>query len=178
MPTEIRTDRLHLRKATMDDLEAFHSILSDPSAMAYWSTPPHEELEQSREWLQRMIAIPHGKGEDFAIEFEGRVVGKAGLYCFPEIGFILHPDVWGQGIATEALRLVLERAFGVHGLDKILADVDPRNDASLKLLTKLGFREVGRRKKTLLVGDQWCDSVDLSLSRDEFERLAQPPRPR
>jgi [ribosomal protein S5]-alanine N-acetyltransferase len=166
--THIPTERLRLRRATMDDVAAFHAILSNPTAMAYWSTPPHTDLAQTREWLAGMIDIPAKQGEDFAIVYAGRVVGKVGLYQFPEIGFIMHPDVWEQGIASEALHAVLDRAFSKHRLDAVVADVDPRNERSLRLLRKLGFREVGRRQNTWLIGDCWCDSVDLRLTHADF----------
>lgn len=163
--TEIWTERLRLRPAVIGDLSAVHAILSDPRATAYWSTPPHESREQSRKWLQAMIRILPGEGEDFVVEHEGQVIGKAGLFKFPEIGFIFRPAVWGHGFAAEALQPVLERAFQVHCLESVEADVDPRNEASLKLLAKFGFRETGRRKRTWLIGGRWCDSVDLQLRR-------------
>ena len=167
---EIPTERLLLRPARADDLEPLHAILSDARAMAYWSSPPHQELEQTRDWLASMIAIQPSEGEDFIVEFDGRLIGKAGLWRFPEIGFIFHPDVWGRGFAREALALVLERAFDVHGLPKIDADVDPRNTASLKLLERLGFRETGRKERTWHVGGQWCDSVYLELSSNSWRQ--------
>lgn len=166
--SELQTKRLRLRTATMNDLEAFHAILSDPTATAFWSTPPHDSLDESREWLQSMIDIPPGEGEDFVVEHAGRVIGKAGFFRFPEIGFIFQPDAWGHGFAVEALRLLVDRAFDVTGLKSIEADVDPHNEASLRLLTKLGFREIGRRERTWLIGDRWCDSVDLRLSREDL----------
>ncbi len=166
---EIWTERLRLRKASEDDLDAIHAVLSDRRAMAYWSTPPHETLEQSRLWLDKMLSIPSHKGEDFIVELDGRVIGKAGLYCFPEVGFILHSSAWGRGFAREALRPVLERAFSVHRLPAVVADVDPRNAASLKLLQGLGFRETGRKEKTWLIGEEWCDSVYLQLDRPGSE---------
>jgi [ribosomal protein S5]-alanine N-acetyltransferase len=166
--TEIRTERLRLRQVTMGDLAAFHAILRHPAAAAYWSAPPHDDLEQSREWLQAMIEIPAGDGEDFVVEHYGRVIGKVGFYRFPEIGFIFHPDCWGNGFAAEALWPVLQRAFDQHGLVTVEADVDPRNEAALKLLAKFGFREIGRREKTWLLSERWCDSVDLRLSRADF----------
>ena len=67
----------------------------------------------------------------------------------------------GRGYAGEALALVLDRAFDVHGLAKVEADVDPRNIASLRLLNRLGFRETGRKRRTWFVGGKWCDSVYL-----------------
>ena len=54
--TEIRTARLRLRRARPDDLEALHAILSDPAAMRYWSSLPHESLDQTRDWLGNMIS--------------------------------------------------------------------------------------------------------------------------
>jgi RimJ/RimL family protein N-acetyltransferase len=115
-----------------------------------------------------MIDIPAGEGEDFVVEHEGRVVGKAGLYRFPEIGYILHPDVWRRGFAREALGAVVRRAFDVHELPEILADVDPDNAASLAVLGRLGFRETGRKERTLLIGGRWCDSVYLQLKQGDF----------
>ena len=160
---EFRTERLLLRPARADDLEAMHTILSDPRAMAYWSSLPHTDIEQSRKWLQSMFDIHLPDGEDFIVEHQGQLIGKAGLWRFPEIGFIFHPDHWGRGFASEALSFVITRAFDAHGLPKVEADVDPRNGSSLRLLSRLGFRETGRKERTWLVGEQWCDSVYLEL---------------
>jgi [ribosomal protein S5]-alanine N-acetyltransferase len=165
---EFRTDRLVLRPARADDLDGIHAILSHPRAMTYWSTPPHQSLEQSRDWLAKMIAVHLPDGEELIIERDGEVIGKAGLWRFPEIGFILHPDHWGHGYAREALSFVLDRGFGVHGLTTVEADVDPRNVPSLRLLKRLGFRETGRKERTWLVGDQWCDSVYLALDAETW----------
>ena len=163
--TELVTPRLKLRPAREDDLEAMHAIMSEARAMRYWSTPPHTTLEQTREWLASMIAIPPGAGEDFIVEHDRALIGKAGLYRFPEIGFIFHPAHWGRGFAREALAAVLERAFTAHRLPAVTADVDPRNTGSLRLLEGLGFREVGRATRTWRIGEQWCDSVYFSLER-------------
>ena len=92
---EIRTDRLLLRRARADDLEAIHAVLSEPRAMRYWSTPSHRDLEQSRAWLDAMITAPRDISEDFVIERDGVVIGKAGCYRIPDIGYILHPGHWG-----------------------------------------------------------------------------------
>lgn len=168
--TEILTARLRLRPARPDDLDAFHAILSDPRAMAYWSSPPHADLAQTATFLDETIAIPPGEGEDFVVELDGVAIGKAGLYRFPEIGFIFHPDHWGQGYAAEALASVIDRAFAVHGLPAIEADVDPRNAASLKLLARLGFVETGRKARTWLIAGTWCDSVYLRLDPDGWRQ--------
>src|SRR5687768_1126778 len=125
---EIRTERLLLRKAREDDLDAVHSLLSNAHATTYWYEPPHSTIEQSREWLESMIRIPRQSGDDFIVEREARIIGKAGFHTFPLIGFIFHPLSWGQGFAREALAAVIQRAFDVHRLEFIEADVDPRNE--------------------------------------------------
>lgn len=162
---ELRTPRLLLRRPRLDDLDAFHSVMSNPVAMRYWSTVPHASIEVTRPWLQRMIDRSASGGEDFVIEFEGRVVGDVGAGRLPEFGFMVHPEYWGRGIATEASRAFIDYAFEATEVDQLTADVDPRNSASLRVLGKLGFVETGRAERTFLLGDEWCDSVYLALPR-------------
>ena len=160
---ELRTDRLRLRRPAAADLARMHAILSDPRATAFWATLPHRSLEELEAFLNGMIEGAPPVAEEFVVEHEGCLIGKVGLWRFPEIGFIFDPACWGRGLASEAVRSVLDRAFGVHGLPAVEADVDPRNAASLRLLGRLGFEEVGRAERTVLIGDAWCDSVYLRM---------------
>jgi [ribosomal protein S5]-alanine N-acetyltransferase len=162
----LQTQRLVLRPARADDLDTLHAVMRQPRTLAYWSTPPHESREQTAEFLEGMMTIPPGEGEDFVIEHEDRLIGKAGLYRFPDIGYLLDPAFWGRGLMREALGAVIMRAFAVHALPRIQADVDPRNAASICLLERLGFRETHRQERTWLVGEQWCDSVYFVLDRE------------
>jgi ribosomal-protein-alanine N-acetyltransferase len=156
---EILTPRLRLRRAVEADLDALHAVFSDPRAMRYWSTPPHASREETRLWLTSMIGSPPGLSEDFIVEHQGRVIGKAGFWRLPEIGYILHPDAWGQGLAFEALSAVIDHVVVAHPDLRLIADVDPRNTGSLRLLKKLGFHRTGAAERTFLVGGVWCDSV-------------------
>jgi RimJ/RimL family protein N-acetyltransferase len=164
----IVTKRLVLRRAREEDLEAMHAVLSHPVAMRYWSSLPHSSMEETREWLGRMIAANADENEDFVAEFEGRVIGKVGSYCLPVIGYILHPDTWGRGLATEALTAVIARIFDRHPVPAITADIDPRNTGSIRLLTKLGFVETGRASRTWHIGDEYCDSIYFALPRPAY----------
>ena len=161
------TERLTLRRARLEDLPAMHAILSDPRAMTYWSTPPHADLDQTRAWLQSMIEAEPDQSDDYIIEWRGQVIGKAGCFRLPEVGYVLHPQAWGLGLAREALAAIIPMIFARHQPPALIADVDPRNAASLKLLSRLGFTETGRAERTWLVGDTWCDSVYLRLPRPE-----------
>jgi RimJ/RimL family protein N-acetyltransferase len=163
--TILRTERLLLRRARIDDVAAFHAILGDARAMRYWSTPPHRTLDETREWVASMAEDDPAVREDFVVELDGRVIGKTGCYRLPEIGFILHPDWWGKGYAAEALAAVIAHIFATRDVPKLVADVDPRNRASIGLLARLGFAETHRAKGTWQVGGELCDSVYFALPR-------------
>ena len=164
----VTTERLVMRRAEVRDLGALHAILANADAMRYWATLPHATLHQTREWLKDMMASPETESDDFVVEFEGRVIGKAGFWRLPEIGYIFHPDIWGRGLAFECLSALIARVLTRFDADALLADVDPRNTGSLRLLARLGFVETRRARATLLVGDVWCDSVYLELSRENW----------
>jgi ribosomal-protein-alanine N-acetyltransferase len=162
---EIRTRRLLLRRARADDFAALHAVFSDAEAMRYWSRPPHDDIAETRKWVDDMIGAPPGESDDFVIERDGEVIGKAGCWRLPEIGYILHPSAWGHGYATEAVAAVVAHVFATHPIPEIIADVDPRNSASLALLARIGFRETGRAERTMQIGGEWVDSVYLALRR-------------
>jgi ribosomal-protein-alanine N-acetyltransferase len=162
---EIRTERLVLRRPHMDDLEAMFEIMSHPGAMRYWSTLPHASVDVTRPWLDKKIDRNAAGGEDYFIELDGRVIGEVGAGRLPDFGFMIHPDFWGRGFATEASIAFIAHAFRNTAASELLADVDPRNTASLRVLARLGFTETGRASNTFLLGDEWCDSVYLALRR-------------
>lgn len=170
--TEIVTPRLVLRRARPSDLHDLHAVMSHPEAMRYWSTPPHDDIAQTREFLEAVMAGTPDDSDDFMVELPaagGRLIGKVGCWRAPEIGYILHPDFWGRGLAREALEAILPHVFARFPVDALTADVDPRNAVSLRLLARLGFHETGRAERTLKVGDEWCDSVYLALPRPRRE---------
>ncbi len=159
----IQTERLLLRRMRLDDADALHAIFRDPETMLYWSTLPHSSLAQTLEFMTRTInACEAGEADDFAVLFEGKVIGKAGVWQNDEVGYVIAREAWGKGLASEAVRAVIARAFA-RGHARLHADVDPRNARSLKLLRKLGFRETGSAKRTYQIGDEWTDSVYLEL---------------
>ena len=163
MLDEIRTERLRLRRARMDDLAAMHAIFCDARAMRYWSTPPHCNIEESATWLRSMVDLDPAVGDDFIITLDGAVIGKLGAWKLPEVGFLLTPAYWGRGLALEAMRAFVARRRDC-GSTEITADVDPRNLPSLRLLERCGFEESHRASGTWQVGDELCDSVYLRLA--------------
>lgn len=168
----ITTKRLTLRRARPDDLEAMHAIFSRADAMAHWDTLPHKDLETTKHFLDQIIAADLASSDDFVVEYEGALIGKAGFWRWPEVGYIFHPDHWGKGFGKEVLSALIKRAFEHHSWPEIVAEIDPRNDRSRRLLTSLGFHLTGTKEKTLQLGDLWVDSAYFALANPSTTQKA------
>lgn len=168
-PDRITTARLILRKPQAADVADLHEAMRQPQVMRYWAHPEHETLERTADYIASMIRNNAAGGDDFVIELDGRVIGKAGMWRVPEVGFLLHPDHWGKGFAREVMVAILEHLFTWHPVSDLVAEADPRNAASLGLLTRLGFQETRRATRTMQWRDEWCDSVYLSLPRPRWQ---------
>lgn len=163
MNAQIETERLILRRMRETDAPALHAIMRDAETMRFWSTLPHESLRETEVFVAETVAaVAAGTADDFAITQAGTIIGKAGLWQGNELGILIARPHWGQGFAAEAARAVITRAFA-QGRDEVVADVDPRNAACLRMLGRLGFRKTGEAKATYLIGQDWVDSVYLSL---------------
>lgn len=145
-PTPVlETARLRLRPRSPDDAEALHPAFADPDLMRWWSSAPHDTLEQTRadlariapEWRSWAIAL---KDDDCAIGFVA--VGEKRQGNVSEIGYMLVRPHWGGGIAAEAVSAVIDQLFA-EGQRRVFADTDPDNSASRRLLERLGFRLEG-----------------------------------
>jgi ribosomal-protein-alanine N-acetyltransferase len=161
----IQTARLTLRRARPDDLADLHQVMRDPRAMQYWSTPPHPDLGTTAVWLDRKLAEDLAGSVEFVMEYQGRAIGTAGGGVLPEVGYILHPDYWGKGFAFEAMQAIIAYAFANHPVDHLMADVDPRNAASIKLLKRLGFVFTSHAQKTFCIAGEWVHSDYYRLNR-------------
>lgn len=163
----LKTERLTLRRAEPGDLHDLHAVLSDREAMRYWSSLPHATPEETRDWLARTIEGGADR-DDFIIEMGGRAVGRMGFWKDSEIGYFLAPDLWGKGIASEAMGAFLAYGFDRRDFESITADVDPRNTASIALLRRFGFRETGYAKDAWFIGGVYSDSVYFALQRSDW----------
>jgi RimJ/RimL family protein N-acetyltransferase len=99
------------------------------------------------------------------------MVGRVAFWMGNEIGFLFHREVWGQGIAREAVAALLRHGFETLRFESVRADVDPGNAGSLKLLERLGFKRTGTAERTFKIGEMWVDSVYLELTARDFAVL-------
>jgi RimJ/RimL family protein N-acetyltransferase len=80
----------------------------------------------------------------------------------------MHPDFTGRGYAVEAARAVLDVAFRVMTLHRVIAELDPRNDASIALCKRLGMREEAFYVKDLWFKGGWADTGLYAILREEW----------
>lgn len=139
-----------------------HRIMTNPVAMRYWSNPPHKALDETERWVASMVEVDPAESDDFIVTLNGELIGKLGTWKVPEIGFLIDPDHWGKGYASEAMAAFIQRRREL-GSTELTADVDPRNLSSIMLLARHGFMETGRAKGTWQVGDELCDSIYYRL---------------
>lgn len=141
----LRTARLVLRPRTPDDAETLFPAFADVEAMRYWSSGPHDSVEQTRTYFEndmpdwRSWAITLA-GDDRAIGFVS--IGEDWKGNVSEIGYMLLRAHWRTGIVAEAVSAVIEQAFA-EGQRRLYADTDPDNAASRALLEGLGFKLEG-----------------------------------
>ncbi|MEP5728731.1 MAG: GNAT family N-acetyltransferase [Sulfitobacter sp.] len=126
-------------------------------------TARHKTSQETATLIQETIDRDVRTTAMFAIEFEGRVIGTGGFRSIPEVGYILHPEVWGKGLGTEAMDALITYGFEERGFEEIIADVDPNNAGSIALLTKLGFEETSRAQNTINIDGNWYHSIYFVL---------------
>lgn len=85
-----------------------------------------------------------------------------------QIGFAFLRSVWGRGIGTEATRLALAFGFDDLGLHRVWAARSPLNEASARLLAKLGMQDEGRIRDHIHKAGKWRDSITSSILEDEW----------
>jgi RimJ/RimL family protein N-acetyltransferase len=165
----IRTERLLLRPLEADDLAPLHQIMSDPRAMRFWDRPAYTSLDETRALLALFMADAPDRHLEYAVEADGRFIGRVGMWKPHEIGYIFSPAVWGRGFAFEATFALIEQVWARYPDAACLtAEVDPRNAASIRLLHRLGFGQTRVEEKNFLYGEtEWCDTAYFELPRPQ-----------
>lgn len=143
-----RTERINVRRLTLDDIEAMYSIYSHPDVARYVDDGKPILFEDCEKWIkitdQNFIDRGYGMMA-FESRSESKVIGCGGIVHpggqpEPEIKYAFHPDFWGKGLATEVITSLLKYAHEKLELRSFITTVHPENKASQNVLTKLGFR--------------------------------------
>lgn len=166
-----------LRPLVAQDVPDLFAVFSDPAVMRFWDGAPMASMAEARDYLtdidegfrtrvlfQWGIALPPGD----------RIIGTCTLLRLAtahgrgEIGFAVGKEYWSHGYGTAAVAALIHFAFSELALHRLEADVDPRNERSLRLLERLGFAREGYLRERYAVGGELQDSVILGLLRREW----------
>jgi RimJ/RimL family protein N-acetyltransferase len=88
-----------------------------------------------------------------------------------EIGFVLHPDHQGKGYASEAARAMLRLGFEQLDLHRVIGRCEARNDASARLMERLGMRREGHLVENEWVKGEWQSELVFAMLAAEWATL-------
>ncbi|KHD45982.1 GNAT family N-acetyltransferase [Streptococcus hongkongensis] len=180
LPT-LETERLILRTRTLDDAVAIFDYAKRPEVSEPAGFPAVKTLEDEITYLetvypnnQAMHNMPIGYG--ITLKGENRVIGSIdfnrchseGVY---EMGYLLHPDFWGQGIVPEAASAIIELGFTVLDLYKIEIGCFGFNQKSQRVAEKLGFTLEARLRGYKAVDGRRTDDLRYGLLKSEWEEM-------
>ena len=182
----LTTARLVLRPFRDADRREVFELHSHARVMRYWDSAPWSDETQADRFLSRCRALSDNEaGARVAVERRdtGRFIGWIGLQHWDHdnrsanLGYVFAEHAWGQGYATEAGRALLEWGFDVMDLNRVSAQTDTRNEASARVLTKLGFTLEGILRENVIVDGEVSDDATYSLLRREWTSTHSAPSP-
>lgn len=167
-----RTERLRLRRHRPDDGPSLHRIYSRPEIARYLLDEPWTEDDATQQVHDR-----HSKTDldgaagalALIIEHDDQPIGDVLMWStdrerrVAEIGWVLDPDHGGRGLATEAVRAVLDLAFGHYRLHRVAAQMDARNAASITLAGRVGMHHEAHLRQDWWNKGEWTDTVVFGL---------------
>jgi [ribosomal protein S5]-alanine N-acetyltransferase len=184
LTTRLLTPRLVLRPPRTGDVGELRRLLRhNQEHLKPWNPAPrpgedptsftevsNSVLRQRREWKT-------GRSFTFLVAHESeptRFIGKIALNGVMRgamhgayLGYWVDVDSLNGGICTEAIRGVLDFAFGQAELHRVQAAIMPRNERSLRVIEKLGFRREGYAERYLSIANTWEDHVLFAKTREE-----------
>ena len=148
----IETDRLKLNPYEKENLSDYYSLMSNPLVWTYSTNIPHENILQTEQKIEAIIAKYVDNFTEFHALFEknrNMFIGEAGILSLNRnadrcvIGYNLLPDFWGMGYATEISIALIKYAFEELKVERVEALALKSNIASCKVLQKSGMHLEG-----------------------------------
>lgn len=174
---QLTTQRLILRDFRESDFDALRALEAHPSTYHYEETNPSEEV--TRLQLEKMIEQQNETQRKYyrfgiTIPPQDVVKGRIALVhtnhsiCEWEIGWAIHPDEWGKGLATEAARSMLGFAFEKLDAHRVIAVSHASNQVSIRIMEKLSMTREGHLRETRQWHGAWSDDVIYSILDREW----------
>ncbi|HEX2985056.1 MAG TPA: GNAT family N-acetyltransferase [Ignavibacteriales bacterium] len=168
----LESERLLFRPFHLNDAKFLYSLRSDEKVMEYMDTRRHATIEDSENLINFILSsYAEMKSVNWMIECKDtrELAGYFGFWrivpehCRGEIGYALSPKFWSRGIMTETLRRMIEFGFKDLHLHSIEANVNPKNESSIKLLERAGFQREAYFRENYLYDGKYYDSAIYSL---------------
>jgi ribosomal-protein-alanine N-acetyltransferase len=171
---KIITERLVLREITEQDAESIYKLLSNPEVIKYDTFERFTDIKQAEDLIECFNERFRKKTAIFwgiCLKNESQIIG----FCKCEIeipkirsdfGYNLRPEYWNMGIMTEALGAVIDFIFNKADVNRIEASVSTENNASIRVLEKLGFVKEGVMRKRSYWGGSCHDMVMMAILRN------------
>jgi [ribosomal protein S5]-alanine N-acetyltransferase len=187
-PPRLETARLILRPFTLDDAGSLFESASNPNVTRFTSWEHHPTLEDTLTFLRQYVPMRLAEGVPdplgiFPKEEPGRVIGALGCHwntranhCL-EMGYWLAEPFWGRGLTAEAAGALVDHAFATFEVERLQAHHMAGNDASGRVMQKLGMTFEGTLRRALLHRGRFLDLHVYSLLRSEWEARFRPARP-
>lgn len=147
----LRTEHLSLRPCQVDDLDTVHQIWTETDVRRFLFDDRQVSIEEAKSFIETSLVSFANNGYGIWLFFEhqsDQVAGFSGLLHAlqdsPSLIFGTRPQLWGRGYAKEATLSVLRYVFDVLELEKVKADVDELNKASIRVLEALGMSRTQR----------------------------------
>lgn len=175
----LETERLILRAWQESDATDMFEFAKSPNVGPNAGWKPHDNIDESLEIIKSFIS----KDDVWAIVDKAtlKVIGSLGLHNDDKrsqkikskmIGYVLSEDYWGQGLVTEAVKRVLNFAFGELDLSVVAVDHYPFNLRSKRVIEKCGFKYEGTLRQANMIYDgSIYDDVCYSITKDEWKDL-------
>ena len=167
----LRTPRLLLRPYRSDDVDDVLAYATDPEWGRYLPLPDPYTRRSAEEFVARCILVDGETRFEWAIVHEGRVSGGISLTVSrlgsADMGYSIARPLWGQGLTTEAATAVIAHGFEKLGLARVQAAADIRNEASWRVMEKVGMQRTGVAHSDRLVRDTRVDDVFYAILLDE-----------
>lgn len=146
----LETERLLLRRLTLDDLDALYALYRDPEVRRYFpdGTQTYQETKEELEWIIDVYYGKYGYGLWATIHKPtGAFIGRCGLLPWTiegqfeiEVAYLIAKEYWGQGLGTEAAQAILRYGFDQVGAPRLICLIEEQNRASQVVATKIGMR--------------------------------------
>lgn len=180
-PAELRltSERLELRPLGEAELPAMTAYRGDPEVCRFLPFPP-QTVDDIRGRIGHILGSTSLEGENAGVAVgvfrrdDGELIGDLVLFHpdlvngSAEIGWVMRPDVSGRGYATEAVRALLDAAFAVYGLRRVVARIDAENTASARLAERVGMRLEARLVENEWYKGRWGDELDYAILAREW----------